>query len=651
MSLDRRFAAFKRASPPDVWGDAVAREPSPRPRQAPRRAKQVLAAVTAFAVAIGIFAVLTRSFSGQPGAQQSVPPGGTISSLPPGLGGSLIVASGVGPQAELYRYDLATGTLSDLGAGTSPSVSPDGSQIAFRTGYRAHGVTSQQIAVVNIDGTNGARVLLLPPSAANDAGTAAGPPVWSPDGTHLAFASRAGIYTSKADGSDLQFVTASQDTSRVCADFQPSWSPDGGHLAFVVVCEDGSDGLWSIGVDGTGLQRLTSVGDHGIVLFHSPAWSPDGVSLAFEGVTKARNPHRFISNIYLRAVDGTLTQLTNCSSTSCFEPAWSPDGRWIAFAQRVAGIGVVSVDGSETVTLNPDPGAMITSAVWIPGAISSPGAVPAPSRPISVSAVGGNGRYRCTAEFPSSTLAPGAKTSVKVTVTNLSNTVLNVPEGAGNGVTASLQERSVSGMLLQDTVRMHDGIIGGVPMPQPVKPGATYDLPVYDAPLTWLGRIQTTVSCPLGHGGVQLGPVTLRVNVSGSAPSPKDAIAMAIAATSPAFDQCAPTLPDTPVIGLATGSANGSGPLVHARCEAAVIPRIASDIVILGAFCPPTGADYPLASLANQIAAVPQVGLTPPEELMWRTVFVTSDSAVVVREGTVSVGKDGYGTGGPFSPC
>jgi Tol biopolymer transport system component len=338
-------------------------------------------------MAVGIFAVLNRSFSGKPGSHASVAPGGVVG-LPPGLGGSLIIASGVGPQSELYRYDLTTATVADLGPGAYPSVSPDGQRISFRAGYREHGLTAQQIAVMNIDGS-GRRVLSIPPGYTNDVGGGAGPAVWSPDGTRLAFAGRAGIYTARPDGSDLQLVTAATEMGRVCADEQPAWSPIGQRLVFAVSCEGGDRGLWSVVVSSGSQQSLVAPGQEGIIAAYRPAWSPDGATLAFEGFAQLKVPHRRTSNIFLRDVSGGLAQLTHCVNTICRSPAWSSDGRWVAFSRQssVSGanppaqLGVIRSDGSESSTLVRNLPADISALAWVPALLRSP----APTTPAETS--------------------------------------------------------------------------------------------------------------------------------------------------------------------------------------------------------------------------------------------------------------------------
>lgn len=164
---------------------------------------------------------------------------------------TLVFQRGSKRSSGLVKRSITTGEVTVLttpGADSidgSPSVSPDGSKIAF---IRTKNVTSDMY-VVNSDGTQEHRVL-------TDIG--ADPPAWSPDGTKLAFpriTNTGGprtreIYIANADGSNPQQLTTNDSLS-----FSPIWSPDGGKIIFV-----GGGQLIQINADSTGIQILTDDG-------------------------------------------------------------------------------------------------------------------------------------------------------------------------------------------------------------------------------------------------------------------------------------------------------------------------------------------------------------------------------------------------------
>jgi dipeptidyl aminopeptidase/acylaminoacyl peptidase len=147
-----------------------------------------------------------------------------------------------GERSHLYLFDLATKKADVLTPGTfdeeSPSWSPDGKRIAF---IRRHGdgdvdrAPNRDLFVMEACTCASAGRLTF--SAAEELGR----PVWSPDGTSIAYLlgdelkwsayDQAQLMVIPADGGDPRPLTAALD--RPVA--SPVWSPDGASLAFVVV--------------------------------------------------------------------------------------------------------------------------------------------------------------------------------------------------------------------------------------------------------------------------------------------------------------------------------------------------------------------------------------------------------------------------------
>ena len=126
-----------------------------------------------------------------------------------------------------------------------------------------------------------------------------GPPIWSPDGQHIAFSGnvadfssgpshRSAVYVVDVDGGALRRLTT---RPAVGAD-GISWSPDGRYIAYVGLPDgtalpetDDEDPLYVdppldifvIGADGTGDRNVTD----SPASENRPDWSPDGLRLAF----------------------------------------------------------------------------------------------------------------------------------------------------------------------------------------------------------------------------------------------------------------------------------------------------------------------------------------------------------------------------------
>ncbi len=189
----------------------------------------------------------------------------------------------------------------------------DGDQIPGPLGAR----TVKEIYIADYDGANQRRITVS--FGLNNF------PVWSPDG-------RAVAYTSWRQGYPNIFVSYIYTTALPATpagggpsvhNWLASWSPDGTRLAFTSN-RDGNPELYVVGVDGSGLRRLT----HHPAADTSPTWSPTGAQIAFVS-DRSGSPQ-----IYVMNADGTgLRRVT--FEAYCDRPTWSPAPfNEIAYAAR-----------------------------------------------------------------------------------------------------------------------------------------------------------------------------------------------------------------------------------------------------------------------------------------------------------------------------
>jgi WD40 repeat protein len=143
----------------------------------------------------------------------------------------------------------------------------------------------------------------------------AGPADAAPEHAEIAFASGGKIWAARADGSERRLLVAGE---------QPVWSPDGSKLAYVSSGEDRSQ-LMMLGAGAvTPLRKGVSDG--------SPSWSPDGTALVFSRFTISGQRYRS-SIIVLDLASGAERVLVTYTLARdvVSEPDWSPDGATIAY--------------------------------------------------------------------------------------------------------------------------------------------------------------------------------------------------------------------------------------------------------------------------------------------------------------------------------
>lgn len=231
----------------------------------------------------------------------------------------------------------------------NPTFSPNGERLAFEAESRgANTILNIDIYVMNTDGSRLERITQEP--------TFDSMASWSPDGTKIAYSrvdissmfssasasasatidrnGSNGIYTIRSDGTGLRQLT------HEAHDEYPAWSPDGNTIAFGRLDKE-AGWIYTVNSDGGGLSKLTDPPRDS--WDSEPAWSPDGTRIAFTRASARR------ADVFLMNSDGThIKKLTG--ETDGFLPAFSPDGKKIVYASNDNGqtthIHVMNADGT-----------------------------------------------------------------------------------------------------------------------------------------------------------------------------------------------------------------------------------------------------------------------------------------------------------------
>ena len=165
-------------------------------------------------------------------------------------------------------------------------------------------------------------------------------PAWTPDGTHIAFASavsgNSNLFWTAADGSGKPEQLTMSEHSQ----FAGSWTPDGQTLAFIGFSPATGFDVWVVSLSGDRQPRpilQTRYNEY------YPAFSPDGRWLAYVSNESDR------TEVYVQPYPGPGGR-QQVSTGGAVAPAWSGDGRELFYLAPRVLASVAQQEGTRALT-------------------------------------------------------------------------------------------------------------------------------------------------------------------------------------------------------------------------------------------------------------------------------------------------------------
>ena len=213
-----------------------------------------------------------------------------------------------------------TGDMSDTRYANYASMSPDGSTIVYTRAGRF-------IESVNLESGDSRTVY--------EGGYQ---PVFSPDGSTIAFTSLDGISAMNADGSDVRLLAREESA------FGATFTPDATQVVFNI-------GGYIVSVPAAGGEVTVLLRDQ--FWNADPTFSPDGSTMVFSSNRGGNNGSEVYS---MPAAGGPITALTE---TYAVHPQFTPDGSRVVYSRATTRTGelvtdIVDYDRSELATMNVD---------------------------------------------------------------------------------------------------------------------------------------------------------------------------------------------------------------------------------------------------------------------------------------------------------
>ena len=224
-----------------------------------------------------------------------------------------------------------------------PDWSPDGNSIAFeRNTQRSISSGDNSVTVTDRD----RYVVVMDSDGRNETVLASGgswesSPVWSPDGTEIAYVSDNRVGVMNRDGTEQRIVGGAVWNRGL------SWSPDGRWIAFAKGSDASGVDIVALKVDGRGEFQITDV--EGWPL--DPKWSPDGQRIAFThySQTDSDNPWRVRYAAVVGAAGTPLPIASDCrpARSGAEVTTGFPLPDWVAPSTGRVRVAVLFVDFSD----------------------------------------------------------------------------------------------------------------------------------------------------------------------------------------------------------------------------------------------------------------------------------------------------------------
>lgn len=350
-------------------------------RESRRRLTAGILALAVIATTTGGFVVLSRAFRDRTdGTAVQIPTNGLIVFSKDSAEGTHLFL--IKPDGSDLRQ-LTRGNVGDY----YPAWSPDGRRIVF---MRQDLLTSR-LLVMSVESGETTRITPLDLNVSR--------PAWSPDGELIAFAAVeedrqideqqdviSGIWVVRPDGSGLRRLTDQPLTGSV----GPVWSPDGSAIAFTSAIGQNAraqdlDDVYLIGRDGSGFRNLTETPDperNEIAI----GWLANGNVLIAEspgGVAGEPGIAMEMSRWYEIRIDGAIERIVFEASANApdrlDQPSVSPDGRFVLFNGDGGQVWFMDLATSTFTKVTDGPG---SGAAWQPipaGASTESQPSPSPS--------------------------------------------------------------------------------------------------------------------------------------------------------------------------------------------------------------------------------------------------------------------------------